>query len=104
MPLGPNIGGNNKKKEVNKNDSVGKNYLTTKQADYIYKKVELGSLSHKNAMKEEIDPDVELDKMDDNSGEENPCRELIVNNAGKIENMQSQIEQWSILSNVINYV
>ena len=30
--------------------------------------------------------------------------ELIVNNAGKIENTLSQIEQWLILSNVINYV
>ena len=55
-------------------------------------------------MKEEIDPDVELDKMDDNSGDENPYRELIVNNAGKIENALSQMEQWSILSSVINYV
>ena len=42
--------------------------------------------------------------MDDNSGDENPCRELIVSNAGKIESMLSQMEQWSILSNVINYV
>ena len=55
-------------------------------------------------MKEEIDPDVELDKMDDNSGDENPHRELKVNNAGKIESTLSQMEQWSILSNVINYV
>ena len=72
MPLDPNLGGNNKKKEVNKNDSVGKNYFTTKQADYIYRKVELGSLINKNTMKEEIDPDVELDKMDNNSGDEEP--------------------------------
>ena len=42
--------------------------------------------------------------MDDNSGDENPYRELIVNNAGKIQNMLSQMEQWSILSNVKNYV
>ena len=31
-------------------------------------------------------------------------RELIVNNASKIENTLSQMEQWSILSNVVNYV
>ena len=55
-------------------------------------------------MKDEIDPDVKLNKMDDNNGDENPYRELIVNNAGKIENILSQMEQWSILSNVINYV
>ena len=53
-------------------------------------------------MKQEIDQDVELDKMDNTSGDENPFRELIVNNAGKIENTLSQMEQWSILSNVIN--
>ena len=75
-----------------------------KQADYIYRKVELGSLINKNTMKEEIDQDVELNKMDDTSGDKNPYRELIVNNAGKIENTLSQMEQWSILSNVINYV
>ena len=42
--------------------------------------------------------------MDNNSGDENPYKELIVNNVSKIENMLSQMEQWSILSNVINYV
>ena len=104
MPLGSNLSGNNKRKEVNKNDSINKNYLTSKQADYIYRKVGSGSLINKNTIKEEIDPDVELDKMDNNSGDENPYRELIVNNAGKIENTLSQMEQWSILSNVINYV
>ena len=93
-----------RKKEVNKNDSINKNYLTSKQADYIYRKVELGSLINKNTKKEEIDPDVELDKMNDNRGDESPYRELIVNNAGKMENTLSEIEQWSILSNVINYV
>ena len=54
-------------------------------------------------MRQEIDQDIELDKIDDTSGDENPYRELIVNNAGKIETTSSQIEQWSILSNVINY-
>ena len=42
--------------------------------------------------------------MDDSSGDENLYRELIINNAGKIETTLSQLEQWSILSNVINYV
>ena len=55
-------------------------------------------------MKEEIDTDIELDTMDDNSRDESPYRELIVINAGKIENMLSQMEQWSLLSNVINYM
>ena len=55
-------------------------------------------------MRQEIDQDIELDKMDDTNSDENLYRELIVNNAGKIETTLSQMEQWSILSNVINYV
>ena len=42
--------------------------------------------------------------MDVNSGDQNWYKELIVNNAGKIENILSQMEQWSILSKIINYV
>ena len=88
MPLGPNLGGNNKRKEINKDNDVGKEYLTMKQADYIYRKVELGSLINKNTMKEEIDQDVELDKMDDTSSDESN-REIIVNNAGRVKNTLS---------------
>ena len=42
--------------------------------------------------------------MDDDNGEVNPYREVIVNNAEKIEMQKSQMEQWSILSNSLNYV
>ena len=42
--------------------------------------------------------------MDDDSGEVNPYRELVVNNAEKIEVQKTQMEQWSILSNLLNYV
>ena len=38
--------------------------------------------------------------MDNNSEDENPYRKLIVNNAGKIENTLSQMEQWSFCSNI----
>ena len=55
-------------------------------------------------MKEEINPDVELDRMDNNSGDENAYREVIVNDGCKIESTLSQMEQQSILSNVINYM
>ena len=54
-------------------------------------------------IKEELDADIELERMDNNSGDENPYKELIVNNAGKIDSALTQIEQWSILSNIINY-
>ena len=42
--------------------------------------------------------------MDNNSGNENPYKELIINNACKVESALTQMDQWSILSNVINYV
>ena len=45
----------------------------------------LGNLIKKNTMKQEIDQDIKLDKMDDTRGNEHLYRELIVNNAGKIE-------------------
>ena len=55
-------------------------------------------------MKEELDADVDLDRIDDNNGDENPYRDLVVNNADRVEMSHSPMEQWSILSNVINYV
>ena len=42
--------------------------------------------------------------MVDDNGEVNPYRELVVNNAEKIEMQETQMEQWSILSNSSNYV
>ena len=42
--------------------------------------------------------------MDDDNGEVKPYRELIVNNAEKIGMQKTQMEQWSILSNSLNYV
>ena len=42
--------------------------------------------------------------MDDTSGDINPYKELIVNNAEKIEPILTQMEQWSILSNILNYI
>ena len=63
-------------------------YLTRDQAKYVYKKVE----------------GRQLNRMDDRSGEINPYRELIVNNTEKTEPPMTQKEQWSIWSNVLNYV
>ena len=104
MPFCQKLGGNDKREISVRNNSRDRNCLTPKQTEYIYKKVELGSLNNKDTIKGEIDSDVELDKIDDNSSDENPYKELIVNNTSKIENTISQMEQWSILSNVINYV
>ena len=42
--------------------------------------------------------------MDHTSEETNPYKELIVNNAERIEPLMTQMEQWSILTNVLNYL
>ena len=98
LPFSQNLGGNER------NNYRYRGCLTLQQTNFIYKKVELGSLINKNTIKEELDADIELDKMDNNSGNENPYRELKINNACKIENALPQMEQWSILSYVITYV
>ena len=55
-------------------------------------------------IKEELDADIELERMDNRSVDKNPYKELIVNNARRVDSTLTQIVQWSILSNVINYV
>ena len=70
MPFCQKLGGDNKKKEINRNNSLDKNCLTPKQTEFIYNKVELGSLIDNSTIKEETDPYIELDKIDNNSGEE----------------------------------
>ena len=55
-------------------------------------------------IEQEIVQERQLDKIDDTSREINPYKELIVNNAEKIKPFMTQMEQWSILSNVLNYV
>ena len=55
-------------------------------------------------MKQGIDEDWELDRLDDTSRDINPYREWIVNNVEKTDTILSQMEQWSILSNLVNYI
>ena len=57
-----------------------------------------------DTIQQEMEQEEQLNKMDDTIGEANPYRELIVNNAEKIEPLIMQMEQWSILSNVLNYI
>ena len=45
-----------------------------------------------------------MDRIDDNSGQTNQYHELIVNNVEKVVPLMTQMEQWSILSYVLNYV
>ena len=55
-------------------------------------------------MKHEIEQEKQLSQMVDDSGEVNLYRELVVNNSEKIEMQKTQMEQWSILSNLLNNV
>ena len=57
-----------------------------------------------DTIEQEIEQERQIDKMDDRSKETNPYKKLIVNNAEKIEPLMTQMEQWSILSNILNYV
>ena len=57
-----------------------------------------------DTIQQEIEQEEQLNKIDDMSGETNPYRDLIVNNAEKIEPPMTQMEQWSILCNVLNYI
>ena len=75
----------------------------------IYQKNKLGMCTQKtesvgmintNTLKQEIEHEWELSKLDDTSRDINPYRELKVNNAGKVKTVLSQMEPWSILSNV----
>ena len=99
LPLDFKTGGQNK----DSHPTVGQ-YLTRDQTRYIYKKVETGESINADTIQHEIDQEKQLSKLDDDNGEENPYRELIINNAERIEMQKIQIEQWSILSNLLNYV
>ena len=52
----------------------------------------------------ELEYERQLNKIDDTNRDTNPYKEMIVNNAETIEPLLSQMEQWSILSNTLNYI
>ena len=57
-----------------------------------------------NTIQQEREQEEQLNRMDDANGETNPYNELIINNAERIEPLMTQMEQWSILSNILNYI
>ena len=99
LPLDSRIGGQSR----DGHPTVGQ-YLTRDQARHTYKKVETGEIINVDMVKHEIEQEKQLSRMDNDSGEVNPYRELVVNNAEKIEMQKTQMEQWSILSNLLKYV
>ena len=88
--LSSNIGG---QARPNKHESKESKYLTEEQAEFLYKKVELGNMIKINTLKQEIEQDRDLSKLDDTNRDINPYRELIANNTEKIETVLSQMEQ-----------
>ena len=55
-------------------------------------------------IEQEIEWEKQLDRMDDMSREINLYQDLMVSNEEKIGPLRTQMEQWSILSNVLNYI
>ena len=78
MPFSQKIGGNDEKIGNNNNSTGSVRCLMPKQTKYIYKDVELHSLINEETMKNEIDLDWELDRVDDESGDKNLYKELIM--------------------------
>ena len=66
--------------------------------------MELGEVVNTETLHQELEQERQLNRTDDTSRQTNPCNKLIVNNAEKIEPLLAQIEQWSILSNTLNYI
>ena len=76
---------------------------TADQARYIYKKEEQESIVNLEMIKEEIE-DERLDENNNNIKEVNPDCNIIIDEFDTDNIIASQMEQWSILSNTINYV
>ena len=55
-------------------------------------------------LQQELEHERQLNKIDYTNGDTNLYKEMIVNNAEKIEPLLAQMEQWSILSNMLNYI
>ena len=66
--------------------------------------VQTGEMINTDTIQQKIEQEKQLSRIDDDNGEINPYRELIVNNAERTEPLMIQMEQWSILSHVLNYI
>ena len=98
MPLNTKIGG-----PVTYGKDKETICLTKDQARHIYEKVELEGVVNVDTIKQEIEEDkLSKDNVDDE--EVNPYHNIIKNNIGRENVIISQMEQWPILSNIVNYV
>ena len=85
LPFDSRIGGQRRDSQP----TVGQ-YLTRDQARHIYKKVETWGIINVDTVKHEIEQEKQLNRMDDDSVEVNLYRELVVNNAEKVEMQKNQ--------------
>ena len=90
---------------MDKQIPVGQRQLifNRRQARHVYKKVESGSIINTDTLQQVMEQERKLSRMDDTSRDINPYKEIIVNKAEKIEPILTQMEQWSVLSNYIQY-
>ena len=99
LPLSPKIGG-----MLNDNKpSIGQ-YLTRELANFVYKKTESDEIINTETLQQELEHERQLDKIDNTNGDTNSYKEMIVNNAEKIDPLLAQMEQWSLLSNKLNCI
>ena len=98
MPLNTKIGG--PVKYIKDREII---CLTKGQARHIYTKVELEGVINVDTIKHEIEEDI-LGKDNINNDKVNPYHNVLINNIDKENIIASQMEQWSIISNVVNYV
>ena len=86
MPLNANIGG-----QLKSNKNKETRYLTEEQVKHIYKNKASENIINIGTIKQEIDQDQAFTRLDDTSGDIHPYKELIVNNAEKVDTILSQI-------------
>ena len=77
--------------------------MAREQANFVYKKTESGEMINTETLQQELEDKRQLNKMDDTNIDPNWYKEMIVNNAEKIEPLLAQMEQLSIL-NMLNYI
>ena len=99
LPLKPKIGGPARYAKDRENMC-----LTADQPKYIYKKVEQKGIINVQTFKQQIEDDKLNKGNTDNEKEVNPYQNIILNEFDRENIIASQMEQWSILSNVVNYV
>ena len=78
--------------------------MTREQANFVYKKTELGEMINTETLQQELERERQLNRIDDTNRKTNVYKELIVNNVEKIEPLLAQMEQWSILNNMLSYI